>query len=415
MLSEGPMSFSQMVDELGIPGSHLTYHLENLGEFINKTDDGRYKLSSVGESAVSIMKGAEEVPSATQTKKFSALPFKWKSLLVGLMVAAVVLASMTGIQYAFFNQLSNDYQVLKIDYELLKSQSQQLPWSSAERAMIIIRDVVQIDTTKYQTSLLSDTVENRTELGGMAEEVQKYSLKSDQSDVDLVLRFRGNHFSLFQLNLIQGIPPFAPIYIQPQPTSVMEAARNLIQRYGSSSADSYLQDMVTLLSTASETTSSEQTLGNIKLKTTIYTGNVELLFTYNAGGYPYSAKALRLLFENHVLKEMSDDWFLFKVSTALVTVSEQQALLIARNAAQNFTWTADGQTVSDFTILTEPSSVMFYPHPRLPVRLVLVPYWYITLYLDKEYPGGINCLTVGVWADTGEVANIQTLATRVNT
>jgi hypothetical protein len=322
---------------------------------------------------------------------------------------------MTGVQYAFFNQLSNDYQVLKIDYELLKSQSQQLPWSSAERAMIIIRDVVQIDTTKYQTSLLSDTVENRTELGGMAEEVQKYSLKSDQSDVDLVLRFRGNHFSLFQLNLIQGIPPFAPIYIQPQPTSVMEAARNLIQRYGSSSADSYLQDMVTLLSTASETTSSEQTLGNIKLKTTIYTGNVELLFTYNAGGYPYSAKALRLLFENHVLKEMSDDWFLFKVSTALVTVSEQQALLIARNAAQNFTWTADGQTVSDFTILTEPSSVMFYPHPRLPVRLVLVPYWYITLYLDKEYPGGINCLTVGVWADTGEVANIQTLATRVNT
>ncbi len=174
--------------------------------------------------------------------------------------------------------------------------------------------------------------------------------------------------------------------------------------------------MSTLLSTASETVSSEQTLGNIKLKTTIYFDNVELLFTYTVGQeYPYSAKAFRILFENHVLKEMSDDWFLFKVSTAQVTVSEQQAIMIARNAAQNFTWTADGQTVSEFTILTEPSSVMFYPHPRLPVRLVLVPYWYITLYLDKEYPGGINCLTVGVWADTGEVANIQTLATRVNT
>jgi hypothetical protein len=44
--------------------------------------------------------------------------------------------------------------------------------------------------------------------------------------------------------------------------------------------------------------------------------------------------------------------------------------------------------------------------------LTLVPYWFITLYLDKEYAGGVNSITVGVWADTGEVANIQAMSSQ---
>jgi hypothetical protein len=57
---------------------------------------------------------------------------------------------------------------------------------------------------------------------------------------------------------------------------------------------------------------------------------------------------------------------------------------------------------------------VFFPHPRTDL-LTLVPYWYVTLYLDKEYPGGVNSISVGVWADTGEVANIQHLSGQVNT
>ena len=73
MLSEKSMTFSQMLDELEIPGSHLTYHLENLGEFLVKMDDGKYKLSSFGEASVSMMKGAEEVPG-NQTKSSRRYP-----------------------------------------------------------------------------------------------------------------------------------------------------------------------------------------------------------------------------------------------------------------------------------------------------------------------------------------------------
>ena len=188
MLSEKDMTFSQMLEELGIPGSHLTYHLENLSEFLVKMPDGKYKLSSVGEASVSIMKGAEEVPNM-QTKKFSLLPFRWKTIFVGFAIGIILLASISCIQLYSFNQLSSDYATVKADLEKARLQNQQIiSWSSAERAMTIIRDVVQIDTTKYQTTLLRDSVENRSDLGNTVEELLQYSLTTTESKIDLKIQ-----------------------------------------------------------------------------------------------------------------------------------------------------------------------------------------------------------------------------------
>jgi DNA-binding transcriptional ArsR family regulator len=408
MLSERSMTFSQMLDELEIPGSHLTYHLENLGELVVKMEDGKYKLSSIGEASFSIMKGAEEVPNS-QTKKFSLLPLKWKTLFTVFTIGIVLLASVSCIQYYYFNQLSNDYALVKADLEKARLQNQQIiSWNSAERALSIIRDVVQIDTTKYQTTLLRDSVENRSDLDGSVEEILQYSLTTSESKIALVLRFKNNHFSLCQISLIEGIPPFDPIYIHPQPTGVLEAARNIIGRYRAVSSDPYLEEMINLLASTTEV-NTEQTLGNVKLKVTVYGDNAEVILMYTANGFDYSTKRLHLVFQNHVLQELSDDWFLYTVSNKQVSVSREQAIQIARNAAQNFEWTADGVQVTDFNILAD--SAVFVPHPRTE-SLTLVPYWYVTLYLDKEYPGGVNSITIGVWADNGEVANIQALSSQ---
>ncbi len=413
MLSEKSMTFSQMLEELEIPGSHLTYHLENLGDLIVKMEDGKYKLSSVGEACCSIMKSAEEVPNI-QTKQFLLLPLRWKTLFTVFIIGIVLLASISFVQYYSFNRLSNDYKLLKADLEKARLQNQQIiSWNSAERALSIIRDVVQIDTTKYQTTLLRDSVENRSDLDNVVEEILQYSLTTSESKIDLVLRFRNNHFSLCQISLIEGIPPFDPIYIRPQPTGVLEAARGIIERYRSVSSEPYLEEMSSLLASATEV-NTEQTLGNVKLKATVYGDNAEVLLMYTANGYDNPTKRLRLIFHKNVLQELSDDWFLYTVSDAQVNISKELAIQIARNAAKNFQWNADGVTVSNFNVLAEPVSAVFFPHPRTE-SLTLVPYWFITLYLDKEYPGGVNSITVGVWADTGEVANIQALSSQAGT
>jgi hypothetical protein len=415
MLLDKEMSFSQMLDELGIPGSHLTYHLENLSEFLVKMPDGKYKLSSVGEASVSIMKGAEDVPNM-QAKKFSVLPLRWKTLLTMFMIGIVLLASTSVVQYYSFSQLSNDYELVKADLEKARLQNQQIiSWNSAELALIIIRDVAQIDTTKYQTTLLRDNIQNRSDLGGTVEEILQYSLATSESKLDLVLRFRNNHLSLYQLSLIEGILPFAPIYVQPQSTNILEATRSLIERYKSVSDDPYLEDMSTLLNSVNQT-NTEQTLGNVKLKVTIYGDNAEVLLMYTESEFDYSAKSVRILFYKNVLHELTDDWFLYTVSsTQQVSISRDQAIQLAKNAAQDFEWNVNGEQVTEFNVLAEPVSAVFFPHPRTADSLNLIPYWFVTLYLDKEYPGGVNSITVGVWADNGDVANIQALSSQIGT
>ncbi len=398
-----------MLEQLSIPNSHLTYHLENLGDLVIKDKDGKYELSSFGKASVTMMKGAEEVPDA-QSKRFSALPRRWKTLYAAFMIAIVLMASLSYVQYSSFNSLSNQYGSLQTDFNNLKAQHEQLlSWStSADKAMTMIRNVLQIDVSKYQATLLSNTVEERTDLGNVIEEVIKYSFKNSESRIELTLRFRNGHFSLCQINQLEGLPNYPLLYTQPQSSNVLQAAIQLLERYKLAMGDSYMDDMISLLA-AANATNGDQTLGNTKLIVSSYGENAEILLEYTENGTDFAAKSLQLSFENHVLRELSDDWVLYKIGNTQVNVSKEQAELIAKNAAKSYSWTVNGEQVSNFEILDNPVSAEFYPHPR-DEYLTLVPYWYVTLYLDKTYPGEVRSIAVGVWADTGQVANIQALA-----
>ncbi len=408
MLSEKPMTFSEILDNLGVPSPHVTYHLENLGELVVKKEDGKYILSSFGQAAVVMMKGAEEAPTVQKTS-FTSLALKWKSLYAILIIGILIFASVSFAQYASYNQLSKDYNNLGASFEKVQSQNQQLisGSSSADEAMNIIKNVFQIDVSKYQVSLLSDTVGPAPDLDGIVEEVMTYSLVNNASNINAVLTFRNGNFSLFQLNIIEGISAFTPTYTEHQPTDFLTAVRDVIARYESAENYSYLYQMSQLLSVATET-QQNQTLGNVKLEITTTGDNAQYSLLYTENNVDFAAKSIQITFENGILTSLSDDWQLYSIGNAQMNVSQDQAIQIARNAASTFTWTTDGVQVSNFTVLQEPVSAVFYPKPE--TGLTLVPYWYITLYLDKVYPGGINSIGVGVWADTGQVANIQGLS-----
>jgi DNA-binding transcriptional ArsR family regulator len=413
MLSEKSMTFSEMLEKLDIPGSHLTYHLETLDEFLVKMEDGKYKLSNFGEASVSMMKGAEEVPS--KTKKISRLSLKRKTVFAVLLISLVLLASLSFVQYLYFSQLSKNYKLLQDDFEKIKSQNQQLSLlnSTTDKSLNFLRDVIQIDLSEYQVTLLSHTVEDNSDLGHATEEIFKFSLADGDSQLDLVLRFRNNHFSLYQISILEGFPPYAPGFVQSKVPDIVNATQGFIERYKSVTNDSYLDEFGKLLSAATET-NTEVTMGNTKLRIAINGDNAKVTLLYAANGFDYPTKSLTLVFENHALQEIDDDWFLYKVGSTQVDISRNQAIEIARNAAANFEWNASGVQVSNFNVLNDPVSALFFPHPRTD-PLTLMPYWYITLYLDREYPGGVSSITVGVWADTGEVANIEALSSHVLT
>jgi DNA-binding transcriptional ArsR family regulator len=400
MLSQKPMSFSQMLEALEISSSHLTYHLENLGELLTKSEDGQYKLSTFGVASVSTMKIVEEAP-AIQSKYLLSLALRWKSILAILIIGVVLLASMSYMQYGALNQLSSEHEALESKYDQL------LSWSAGtDKAIIFLRDVIQIDITEYHATLLRDTVEHRSDLGGVVEEVLEYSLTNSESQIYVTLRFRNRQLSRYQLSLFEG----SLIYAEAQSFTIVDIVKNLLGRLSSFESTSYLEAMSAMLASVNGTENAEVTAGNIKLQVSVSGDRTEFLWMYTENGVDFSAKSLSLVFENRVLEELTDGYYLFTIGTTEVSVaSEEEAIAIAKNAVNGFTWTADGTVVSDFNVLTEPVLAIFHPTLR-EEGTALIPYWEVTLYLDKVYPSGINSIKVGIWADTGEVRRVRTLS-----
>jgi DNA-binding transcriptional ArsR family regulator len=400
VLAEKPVSFSQMLGELGVSSSHLTYHLESLGELVSKTDAGDYKLSTFGEAAVNTMRIVEDAPAVQSTHRWS-MSVRWKSILGVLVIGIVLLAGFSVLQFNALNQLSDEHNQLESRYAQLLSFS-----ASTDKAISFLRDVVQLELSKYDATVLSNTVGNPSELGGgVVEQILRYSLVSSESKLEVVFRYRNNMLSNYQMFLLDG----SPIYSGPQPFFVVDSAKWLLHKLASYEDAPYLDDMNNMLFQFGDANSIEMTEGNMKFNLSISGSNAEIGWFYTENGVDFIQKGLKLLFENQALKELDDGYFLFNIGSAKVNIDSGEAIQIARNAVKDFKWSANGQLVSGYTVLQDPVSAVFHPIPRED-PLALVPCWYVTLYLDNVYPNNVNRLAVNIWADTGIVYQIKPLS-----
>ena len=406
MLAEKPKNFSRILEELGISSSHLTYHLENLGELVTKMNDGKYRLSTFGQAAVLTMKGVEEAPDITPRHGLS-LSIKWQSVFAVLMIGLIVLAGVSYTQYVSLNQISAEHDQLVAEFEQISSAHERLlSWgTSTDRVVNFLEDVIQLDMTKYHARLERNTVEYRADLGGMAEEILTYTLTSDDSELDADFRFRNQTLSRYRLNLIEG----TPLYVYPQPTNILDVADGLLQRYQNYAGVSYLSTMRSMLKTVDETEDVDITVGDMKFIIVTEGNDVMMQWSHMTNGIDYQAKGVRLTFDNGILEMFNDGFFLFNVGSTEVNISEEEAINIALNAAKDFSWTVGGVEIKDFIILEETVSAELWPHMREEPK-ALIPYWYITFKLDKTYPGNIKSLGVGIWADTGKISAYTTIS-----
>lgn len=397
MLANKPMTFMEMVELLGVSSSHLTYHLECLGELIFKMDNNNYKLSSFGLATISAMKGVED--PETEPKRHLKISFKWRAVFAALLVVIILLSAFSTLQYASLNQF------MQRQNSLMAENQQLLSWGiGTDRVSNLLDDVAKIDTTQYKIALLSNTLEFRQDFG-VAEEILKYSLTSSQSKIDVDLRFRANHLSRYQLTQIES----NPIYLRTQPSDILQIAKGTIDRYHSYSGDSYLEEMSNLLSAVNKTDNLSIIQGNLKLQITSSADETEFLWMYSEKGIDFSAKSLRMTFQNRLLTGLTDGYFLFTVGNTDLAISEEQAIASARDYAKTLTWTIDGKQLTGFNTQSQPVSVQLLPHPR-GNSVALIPYWYVVLSLDRTFSGGINEVSVGLFADTGQVEDVQMLS-----
>ncbi|MGQ9507387.1 MAG: DUF7347 domain-containing protein [Candidatus Bathycorpusculaceae bacterium] len=101
MLAAKQMSFSEILSILSIDSGHLSYHIENLGDLVGRSENSKYKLSSIGMAAVNLMSGVEEHPS------LPILTSKWKMKKIRniFLVAVLVILAISVAGNAYYHNL----------------------------------------------------------------------------------------------------------------------------------------------------------------------------------------------------------------------------------------------------------------------------------------------------------------------
>lgn len=88
-VATGKVTYTELLKTTGVESGYLAYHLRNMGELLDKSEDG-YTLTPLGLEAYSMLHGRVEAPRRTVT-----LP-----RLVAVILLAVILVAAVGYAYS---------------------------------------------------------------------------------------------------------------------------------------------------------------------------------------------------------------------------------------------------------------------------------------------------------------------------
>ena len=137
--------------------------------------------------------------------------------------------------------------------------------SDTDEVLLFLEDVVQIDVTKYDVTLLGTSVTYPDWLEGLPQLTGKYSLESETSKLDVLFKFRNGTLSWCLVRTVEGLPH----YLDVQPGNTRDLTYSFLERYQVYSGDSELEVMKTLLDYVDITDNSTITIDNLKLTVTV--------------------------------------------------------------------------------------------------------------------------------------------------
>ena len=274
--------------------------------------------------------------------------------------------------------------------------------TTQDKALNFLKEVLMLDMKRYNTTLAMYN-SYPIDMGGYVREDVKYALTSAKSTINVIFEFRNNTLVYCHLHGLGS----STLYFQTPPGNILDAAKGLMQRYQAYSGATYLQKMRDMLDAVTELKPITTTLDDVKFRIRNYGPYTCFEWICTVNGIDVERKEVMFTFHNGSFEYFADTWDLYKVGTADLKVSRDEAIRIAREYAYSHPYTFGGVPVN-FTILDEPVSAELSMEPR--EGYTLYPWWNIRLYLDKVYPGNVGSIQVTLWADTGEVTHCEAIS-----
>jgi hypothetical protein len=115
--------------------------------------------------------------------------------------------------------------------------------SDADEVLLFLEEVVRIDVSKYDVTMLGTSVTYPDWLDGLPQVTGKYTLESETSKLDVLFKFRNGTLSWCLMRVIEG----SPHYLDVQSGNIREAADDFLERYQGYLGDSELEEMRNIL------------------------------------------------------------------------------------------------------------------------------------------------------------------------
>ncbi len=277
--------------------------------------------------------------------------------------------------------------------------------------LAFIENVLPVDISQYNVTFekYHETQMPSFLSGGVASELVTYTLESKESVLDVSCMIINNVITYCRVETKKG----SVISDRPY-AKLSDAAEGFLEKYQTYTGDN-LEEMKKSLINVNSTKNMSVTSGNIKLttrnvkasnlanQTSFSWGLVDqtsFSWVYTVNGADYTK--LEITFSNGAFFSMSDNRGLYTIGNTDVNISEEQAINIAMNHIENYSYTMPGEfEISGFNVTEDRTVAELTTSPR---EFTLYPFWTVMLYLNQTYPGSVYGLLVGIWADSGEVS-----------
>jgi hypothetical protein len=270
-----------------------------------------------------------------------------------------------------------------------------------EKALSIINDVIGIDLSRYNVELCNNSSEF---YDGLFREYVDYTLESDESEMQVMITFGNHTLTHWDLTQINSSTLSPPLYVEPLPDNTLDVVKEALQRYHAYSEASMVQEALNVLDTVTELKTMNATVGDLKMQVTESDDfmNIDWVRTINGLDF-HTGLSIRLT--NGVIDGFADQSSFFKIGSADVNISREEAISIARDEAKKYsTVTLWGIGTLRFRVKEEPSII------RLQVgtgNFTMYPYWDVWFAVDPE-AYSVTGVEVHMRADTGEITYSST-------
>ncbi len=155
--------------------------------------------------------------------------------------------------------------------------------SDADEVLVFLEEVVSLDVSKYDVTLLGTSVTYPDWLDGLAQVTGKYALESETSKIDVLFKFRNNTLSWCLVRILEG----SPQYNNSPSANIRDVASDFLQKYQAYSGDSDLEAMRNMVDMVDVTENTTTTADNLKLSVSVNSFSSSFDWRYTIDGTDY--------------------------------------------------------------------------------------------------------------------------------